>query len=126
MVMFFFFMAGVIMVMAPVVVNMVMAFMVLSMAVGMLVAMAVVMAVRMAVVVFSMTMAMVVVMAVVMGMVVFVMIQFDFHFFLRFKWGAFLCHRFGLSGLFHREAESAGILSIRGTNGYATAITALE
>ena len=116
MVMSVFFMAGVIMVMAPVFVRMVMAFMVLAMTVGMRVAMTVVMVVGMAVFVFPVTMAMVVVMAVIMGMVVFVVIQFDFHFFLRFKWGVFLCRRLGLSGLFHREAGSAGILSIRGTN----------
>ena len=116
MVMFFFFMAGVIMVMAPVFIRMVMAFMIFPMAVGMRVAMVVFMVMRMAVFVFPMSMAMVVVMTVVMGMGMFVVIQFDFHFFLRFKWGAFLCRRFGLSGLFHREAESAGILSIRGTS----------
>jgi hypothetical protein len=122
MVMPVFFMVRVAVVMAPVVVRMVMAFMVLSMAVGMRVVMAVVMVVGMTVFVFPVTMAMIMIMAVVM----FVVIQFDFHFFLRFKWGAFLCHRSGLSGLFHREAESAGILSIRGTSRYATAITALE
>ncbi len=116
MVMFFFFMAGVIMVMTPVFVHMVMLFMIFPMTVGMWVTMAVVMVVGMAVFVFPMSMAMVVVMAVVMGMVVFVVIQFDFHFFLRFKWGAFPGRKFDLFGLFHREAESAGILSIRGTS----------
>jgi len=116
MVMPVFFMVRVAVVMAPVVVRMVMALMVLSMAVGMRVVMAVVMVVGMTVFVFPVTMAMVMIMGMVMGMVMFVVIQFDFHFFLRFKWGAFLCRRFGLSGLFHREAESAGILSIRGTS----------
>jgi hypothetical protein len=116
MVMFFFFMAGVIMVMVPVFVRMVMALMIFPMAVGMRVAMGVFMVMRMAVFVFPMSMAMVVVMTVVMGMGMFVVIQFDFHFFLRFKWGAFPGRKSELSGLFHREAESVGILSIRGTS----------
>jgi hypothetical protein len=116
MVMPVFFMAGVIMVMAPMVVRMVMALMIFPMAVGMRVAMGMVMVVRMAVFVFPMSMVMVVVMTVVMGMGMFVVIQFDFHFFLRFKWDAFPGRKFELSGLFHREAESAGILSIRGTS----------
>ena len=84
-----FFMAGVVMVMDSVFIRMVMVFMIFPMAV---------------------------VMAVVMGMVMFVVIQFDFHFFLRFKWGAFPGRKFDLPCFFHREAESAGILSIRGTN----------
>jgi hypothetical protein len=116
MVMIFFFMAGVIMVMVSVFVRMVMAFMIFSMAVGMRVAMGVFMVMRMAVFVFPVGMTMVVVMAVVMGMGMFVVIQFDFHFSLRFKWGAFSGYRFDIAGPFHREAESAGILSIRGTS----------
>jgi hypothetical protein len=53
---------------------------------------------------------------VIMVMGMFVVIQFDFHFFLRFKGGAFPGRKFDLSGLFHREAESAYTLSIRGTS----------
>lgn len=80
MIMPIFFMIRVVMVMIPMWVRMVMAFIVFAMAVGMLVIMGVGMVMRMVVFVFPVAMVMVVIMAVVVVMIVFVFVKFNFHF----------------------------------------------